>query len=91
LERQTEDERYDGITRYKNNSGFTAPDAKPLTLIAQKLIRGEALTGAEDDMLMHRLPKYWGQFAVIEFPMTPLEWDGDPDSPASASRKRKAA
>ncbi len=63
---QTSSEQALNKTYDLNGLGFSAPDAPVLSPLAEKIIAGQAMTGAEEALLRSCLPKYWGQFSRLK-------------------------
>lgn len=59
--RQTPDEKYSRQTKYHNDRGFTAPDAKRLTSYGYLVKNGYSLTDAQLNDLRNRMVKYASQ------------------------------
>jgi hypothetical protein len=60
--RQTKDERNAKTTIWNNQVGFTTIDAPLLTNLAEQVRDGKKLSAKLEQLLVQRLPKYWGQF-----------------------------
>ena len=80
-EQQTPDEQSEKQTKWNNGVGFNHPDGKALASLAERILRGQKLTRAEERVLKKRLPKYWGQFTETTLverltPGTPKERPG---------------
>ena len=65
---QTAAEQGTKATKDMNHVGFTAWDAPTLTKFAERLLAGESLSQAEEEVLRFRLKKYWGQFCRLNVP-----------------------
>ena len=63
--RQLQDEQFTRETIHKNDIGFNQVDSKPLSIIAEKLQSGYALSPQEHDTLRRRIIKYAGQLWSI--------------------------
>lgn len=86
---QTEDERVERLTRWRNFAGFSAGDVAILTDIAEKLQRGARLFAKEERELQRRLPKYWRQFTRTTLVELPGKRAGK-TSPAKSNERRAA-
>lgn len=62
---QTSDEKHHKETFEHNGVGFTGPDAKIMTIIAQAVIYKDGLTLSQIDTARARMPKYWKQLMII--------------------------
>jgi len=67
-ESQTPNEQAHHTTRDLNHLGFSAPDAPILSLLAEKLLRGESLSQTDEFALKTCLPRYWSQFPTLSEP-----------------------
>lgn len=65
-ERQTQDEKNDGVTKHTNGMGFTGADAAILTSFAQKVIGGRSSFSEKQLAVCFKLlPKYAGQLVKV--------------------------
>lgn len=62
---QTEDEKDSKETSDHNNIGFNAYDAKPLSDIAEQIVKNKFITHAQVSYVRSKLIKYSGQLASI--------------------------
>lgn len=63
--KQTEDEKQEGFTKYYNNMGFNGSDCLFLSSIAQQLIKNRNLTDKQIYVCRKRMKKYAGQLFKI--------------------------
>lgn len=86
---QTVQERLYKETTEHNLVGFQTWDAPLLTKLAEKLLAGKALTAKQEQELIKRLPKYWGQFTTTN--LVELPAPTTPTKKASKTGKKEKA
>ena len=63
--RQTEDEKYETVTKHKNAMGFQTGDAPKLTALYNKAMgQGGEMSQEEFEFAKGRVQKYWRQFII---------------------------
>lgn len=64
-DRQTEHEKYYGVTVEENGQGFGKVDAEFFTSIVTQLRSGKGLTKKQLAVARNKMPKYWRQLMIV--------------------------